>query len=37
MPVTQWVQIDNTFGGNMPAEVDDRVQAILVEVLVWRD
>jgi len=37
MPVTQWVQVDNSFGGNMPAEVDDRVQAILVEVLVWRD
>jgi len=37
MPVTEWVQVDNSFGGNMPAAVDDRVQAILVEVLVWRD
>jgi hypothetical protein len=37
MPVTEWVQVDNSFGGNMPADVDDRVQAILVEVLVWRD
>jgi len=35
--VTEWVQVDNSFGGSMPAEVDDRVQAILVEVLVWRD
>ena len=37
MPVTEWVQVDNSFGGDMPADVDDRVQAILVEVLVWRD
>jgi len=37
--VTEWVQVDNSIlaGGNMPAEVDKRVQAVLVEVLVWRD
>jgi hypothetical protein len=35
--VTQWVQVDNSFGGNMPAAVEKRVQVVLVEVLVWRD
>ena len=35
--VTEWVQVDNTAGGSMPAEVDNRVQAVLVEVLLWRD
>jgi hypothetical protein len=37
MRVTEWVQVDNSFGGSMPAEVEKRVQAVLVEVLVWRD
>ncbi len=36
MRVTQWVQVDNS-AGTMPAGVDTRVQAVLVEVLVWRD
>jgi hypothetical protein len=37
MRVTEWVQIDNSVGGSMPAEVEKRVLVVLVEVLVWRD
>ena len=37
MRVTEWVQVDNSAGGAMPAVVDARVQAVLVEVLIWRD
>jgi hypothetical protein len=38
MRVTEWVQIDNTGGtGHMPIEVNTRVQAVLVEVLLWRN
>ena len=37
MRVTEWVQVDNSPGGSMPAEVENRVQAVLMEVLVWRD
>jgi hypothetical protein len=37
MRVTEWVQVDNSAGGSMPAAVEKRVQVILVEVLVWRD
>jgi hypothetical protein len=37
MRVTQWVQMDNSVGGSMPAAVEKRVQVILVEVLLWRD
>jgi hypothetical protein len=40
--VTEWVQVDNraVAGGNMVGtgvEVEPRVQAVLVEVLLWRD
>jgi len=38
--VTEWVQVDNSVGGVLlPASppLDTRVQAVLVEVLVWRD
>ena len=32
--VTEWVNIN---GGGVPLPLDNRVQAVLVEVLVWRD
>jgi hypothetical protein len=32
--VTEWVNIN---GGGVPPPLDNRVQAVLVEVLVWRD
>lgn len=35
--VTEWVQVDNSAGGSMPAAVDNQIQAVLMEVLVWRD
>jgi len=37
MRVTEWMQVDNSAGGSMPAQVEKRVQAVLVEVLIWRD
>lgn len=33
--VTEWVQLPDR--GSLPATVDNRVQAVLVEVLLWRD
>lgn len=33
--VTEWVHL--TGRGSLPATVDNRVQAVLVEVLLWRD
>ena len=38
MRVTEWVQVDNSGGtGHMPIKVNTRVQAVLVEVLLWRN
>jgi len=39
MRVTEWVLVDNNLfiGANMPAEVDNRYQEVLVEVLLWRN
>jgi hypothetical protein len=36
MRVTKWVLVDNS-AGTMPPEVDSRIQAVLVEVLLWRN
>ena len=38
MRVTEWVLVYNSaVTGHMPADVDTRVQAVLVEVLLWRN